>query len=72
MEPTDPNARTYANGTHASTHGYAVTQKQSCKCSRVTRQQCEFTCRVGNAEYKKRRLGSVKCGVWGVKCESRV
>ena len=26
MQPTNPNAHTYVNGTDAETHGYAVTQ----------------------------------------------
>ena len=69
MQPTNPNAHTYVNGTDVETHGYAVTQKHFSArvylnslvhISPVTSLQCG----VESVEW-----WSVKCRVWSVECK---
>ena len=64
MQPTNPNAHTYVNGTDVETHGYIVTQNIFLKqlvylnslvhISPVTSLQCG--------------VESVECGVESVEC----
>ena len=73
MQPTNPNAHTYVNGTDVGTHGYAVhTEYFSANVylnslvhiSPVTSLQC-------GVESVECGVWSGKCRVWSVKCKVR-
>ena len=57
MKPTNPNARTYVNGTHASTHGYAVTHNSLLHVPLLP------VSSVDRVEWGVQSIKSVECGV---------
>jgi len=68
MQPTNPNAHTYVNGTDVETHGYAVTQNTF--CNSLFEQSCTyFPCyqsAVWSGKCGVRSVECVKCRVWSV------
>ena len=68
MQPRNPNAHTYVNGTDVETHGYAVTQntflKQFIWTVLYMFPLLSYQCTVDCGIWKK-----VACKVWSVKCK---
>ena len=60
MQPTNPNAHTYVNGTDVKTHGYAITQNTL--SNSLFEPSCTYFPSYQSAVW------SVECSVWSVKC----
>ena len=73
MQPSNPNAHTYVNGTDVETHGYAVTQNTFVKqfiwtvlyIFPLLPYQCTVDCGIWKKVASK--VWSVECRVWSVK-----